>query len=280
MHLICKNILVTKEMIDLMLEHKADVDLKDLKDQTPLRFYLHNKTYNWDILKPMLLSEKTSQNDRIDQQFLTDMLDYNHFTFQAILFFEKHFSLSHDTIVNKSNEPFFFHLMAQKVSFESLSHLIAKKADLNFINSFSETPLHKYCFNKEFDPKIFKFLLDNKASTLHQKDFSDNYPFNYLKKEMKRDTLIVLLSQPNYNFSIISTFEMMDDLIHSYNNDSFWNPSLHHLFPLESQNQAFYFILSLRSFSKKISILFPKPLIKLILSYTFSRDHSNPLFEL
>lgn len=206
------------------------------------------------------------------------MLEKEYFTLEVILYFEKKFCLNHDTLIEGSS--FFFQLFKSNISYDSVLYMINQKADLNYLNQVRQSPLDILCFNAKYKPNILKLLLDNKASGLTNKDLSGKYPHQYLLEKMDRESMIILLSQQNLHFNIISKFPQLQDIIDSYNDDCLWNPNTNQFFPLQSQKIAFSFVLSTKSFSSTLRQLIPKPIIHLIIGKILGKDLCTPLLEL
>lgn len=280
------------EILKLLFEYKFDFNLKTNYSKKPLYSYCSLQDIDLDIVKFFCESINVVVDEPIET-YNTEVFNYfleNNIPVEKTFFFchflkknlidipflkyliEKKFDLNSRS--NQYYTPFDIACSNSNISLEVLKLLLENKANPN-ITKEETTPFLKLCQYQSSSPdglQMIHLLAENKAD-LNARDYDGEGFFSYFRPSQnvlsfKESIIFYLLIGFEYNvlLKIYPQNEFVSSLSHDISSGCLWNIKRNKYFPGYLRKKNFLLVFALKKFSKDSKIIFPKPLIHLIIS--------------
>ena len=252
----CSSELISPETTKIFLEYHSDPNIKNTRDVTPFQQFCSNNKLDIEILK-ILIEQKADLNNK---DFLLD-------------------SPLHDICSNLN------------VNTEMIELLIEKKADMFGENNYLQTPFHKLCKKDDFSLANFYCFL-KRGININQEESITKNPSQILietfalskKKNFEdfKNVLSIFIShKADINFSKTQLREInpekvkfVGEIIEENNSKgTLWSLKIHRFFPTKFKEKIFMFVICLKYYSRAKNLLFPKPLIHVIVYLSSIEDN-------
>lgn len=277
---LCQNENINMQLIKFMAENKADVTAKNYSSKDMLLTLCRNKKMDLEMAQ-FFVEQKCDPSPQHGDNPVGICSAFGH-SVEIV----KYFLNLNPNVLKKRYFEYESSPLSSAISSEKLELVqcyIEMKANLEEYDKYGRTLAHN-AFHK--DTKLLSYLLESgmplfagKFPIIEEREERqprgrtrnvepktirrEIYPNIYIGENYPQDTLIILLSQPNYNFVNISN--RLDEkslaLYTSYKKGELWNPERHHLFPRKSRQMIQTFLVLINHFSRLIKLVFPKPLI-------------------
>ena len=266
---------INSKVMELLKQRISNFNEYNNENKRAIDLLSENKHFDFDFFK-FLIENKCGidlKGNTVKNMLSNSILHYNYDTLSFLFGSKVDINLALD---DHNNSAIHLFCAAKKNSIKMLKFLIEKKSDLNLQNSNLRSPFHSFCEKREIPFETITYFVQNRAA-LNLKDIDGNTPLHcYSSIHRVPKTFKKIVSFLIYNgldFHQLYSFQTvvkrlyvsrfpLDHLYQQYNQCSLWSIETNHLFPSYFQENVFSLLISLKLYSKTLSHIFPKPLMK------------------